>query len=210
MKNEIQIAANLPVSTAPSVQFTNEGDNGVQILNDKQGTVNINPSFYVNNSLLFNAGIAFSKEYYNLFAVDGDVLASNYILVRKDRAITVSEGVSPEISAQYACLTPEAIEGIKTFPSLFASKNHQHGRTDDTHLAYLGVVTDIVIQESNIKVSFQCFCSIPQQRLNELASELEIQSAPFRNEFDHAHWAIKRVDMVDKLRLAGFIIPIFP
>lgn len=208
MKNEMQIAATLPASTATAVQVTNEGDNVAQIVN--QGVVNLNPTFYGNSGLLYNAGVTFNKEYYNLFAVDDDVLSSDYILVGKDRALTVSEGVAPEISSQYACLTPEAIDKIRTFPALFASKNHQQGWTDDAHLAYIGVVTDIVIQESNIKVSFQCFCSIPQQKLNELASELEIQSAPFRNEFDHAHWAIKKVDIVGKLRAVGFSIPIFP
>ncbi len=204
MSNVLQTGTiNMPATvTVPQSTFTHKGDNGIQIANS--GTVNV----YVHgiNKMVYNAAIKLNREYYNLFVVEDEPFHENYFLMAKDRALTVYEGISPEISARFARLTPEAQKLIKTFPSIFASRNHKYGGTDQNHVARYGLVTDIRIQENGIKIYFDPFCSIPQQLLNDLALQLEIQGPSTYNEFNRIHWAIKKVNMIEVLKEAGIIL----
>ena len=195
---------NLPTIASPQSVFTNSGDNGVQILN--QGTINMYPT--CSNSVLYNAATRVCTEYYNLFVVGDETFSENSFLIGKDCALTTSEGVSPEISAQFAPLSPEARAAIKTFPSIFASLNHQYGHTDDAHNAIFGMVTDIEVLENGIKIHIHKSCYIPQQRLNEMASNLAILTAYGTNEFNRTHWAIKPINLIEELRRAGFSLPV--
>ena len=205
MSNEIQVSpVNLPENVTPQTVITNTGDNAVQIANS--GTVNL--FLPGNTGPVYNATTALCKKYYNLFVVGEESLHDPFFLVNPDRALTVSEGVALDISEFFAILSPEAVRKIKTFPSLFASTNHQYGRTDDDHLAYFGVVTDVVVQENGIRVCYQKLRSIPQQRLNEIAHSLEILSAPSSNELDRTHWAIKPIHLIEELKAAGFRLPL--
>ena len=203
MGNEIQIAENKLSSTnTPTAVFKNSGDNGLQISN--QGTINV--FMTANNGGVYNAGSAISNAYYNLFVVGGEPFNEGHFLIEKDRALTTAEGIAPEISAEFAALTPEAIARIKTFPSLIAGENRQYGRTDTDHLAFFGMVTDIRIQENGIKIYFQKFCSLPQQRLNETMRELAIHGKPSYNELNRTHWAIKKVNLIEELKAAGISV----
>ena len=200
MRSEMQIAENkLSLTNTPTAVFTNSGDNGLQISN--QGTINL--FMTTTNGEVYNAGSAISNDYYNLFVVGGESFNEGHFLIEKDRALTTAEGIAPEISAEFAALTPEAIAKIKTFPSLFAGENRQYGRTDTDHLAFFGMVTNIRIQENGIKIYFQKFCSLPQQRLNETMRELAIHGKPSFNELNRTHWAIKKVNLIEELKAAG-------
>ena len=203
MGSVIQIAENKLSSTnTPTTVFKNSGDNGLQISN--QGTINV--FMTANNGGVYNAGSAISNAYYNLFVVGGEPFNEGHFLVEKDRALTTAEGIAPEISAEFAALTPEAIAKIKTFPSLIAGENRQYGCTDTDHLAFFGMVTDIRIQENGIKIYFQKFCSLPQQRLNETMRELAIHGKPSYNELNRTHWAIKKVNLIEELKAAGISV----
>lgn len=205
MKNEIQlVSSSLPSTTAHQSVFTHQGDNGVQIANQQGGTVNV---FLPGcNGAVYNASTIISKEYYNLFVVGDDFFTETYVFVEKKRALTTSEGVAPEISAQFAALNNEAITVIKTFPSIFATENRHYGRTDADHLALFGLVTDISVQENGIKVYFQRLCSIPQQKLNEIAFNLAIKGTSSFNELNRMHWTIKRIPLVEELKAAGISV----
>ncbi|GHV13607.1 hypothetical protein FACS1894219_08650 [Clostridia bacterium] len=120
--------------------------------------------------------------------------------------MTTSEGIAADISAQFAALTPEAIAAIKTFPSLFASENHQYGCTDADHFAFYGMVTDVRIQENGIKIYYQKFSSVPQQKLNEIAFNLAIKGTSSFNELNRTHWAIKRIHLIEELRTVGISV----
>jgi hypothetical protein len=206
MSNEIQVAhSNLPTVTTPQMVFTNSGDNGVQIANQAGATVNVHlPAL---NGTLFNAATSINHEFYNLFVVGENTLRDNTFLIGKTCALTISAGVAPEISRRFAALTPKAQNDIKTYPSLFASRNHHFGNTNTAHNAILGLVTDIEILDSNIRISFQGYCQIPQQRLIGLSETLQIQAAAMANEFDRPHWSIKPVPLVSELRKEGFNLP---
>jgi len=155
---------------------------------------------------VYNAATKINTDYYNLFVVGGETFNENFFLIDKNRALITAEGVAADIAEQFAALTPEAQASIKTFPSIFASENHQYGRTDDAHLALFGVVTDIRIQENGIKIYFQRFCTIPQQRLNEIMLNLAIKGSSSFNELNRTHWTIKRINLIEELRAAGISV----
>ena len=120
MSKEIQLANNtLPATATPQTVIHNSGDNVTQIANNQGGIINfIMPTA---NGAVYNAATKISSEYYNLFVIGGESFNENFFLIDKTRALTISEGVATDISAQFASLTPEAQAAIKTFPSIFAS-----------------------------------------------------------------------------------------
>ena len=143
-------------------------------------------------------------DYYNLFVIGDETFCDGHFIVPKDRALT--ESTSQDVKAQFAALSEDAILQIKTFPSLFTSENHRYGKTDDTHQAYFGLVTDVRIQDNGIKIYFRPLSAIPQQRLNEIAFKLAIQSASSTNELNRTHWAIKKVNLIEELKAAGISV----
>jgi len=207
MTKELQILpeVNLPEN---ATVFKQIGDKNMQVAhaNNVNTTINIIVPAQRPTGKIIDTRFALCTEYYNLFVVGNETFADGHFIVPKDRALSILEGTSPEISAQFASLTSEAILKIKTFPSIFASENHQPGRTDDDHHAYYGFVTDITIQENGIKIYFQTFCAIPQQKLNEMAFSLAIKKASKCNELNRTHWTIKRIDLIEQLKIAGISV----
>ena len=205
MSKEIQLANNtLPATATPQTVIHNSGDNVTQIANNQGGTINF--VFASANWALYNATTKISSEYYNLFVVGDEPFNDGFFLIDKDRALTVAEGVAADISGQFASLSPEAQALIKTFPSIFASENRQYGHTDEAQLAVFGVVTDIRIQENGIKIYYQRFCTILQQRLNEIMLKLAIKGSSSFNELNRTHWTIKRINLIEELRAAGISV----
>ena len=205
MSDDIQLANNgLPIVTDPHTVIHNSGDDLTLINNNQGGTINF--VFAPTNGALYNAATKISSEYYNLFVVGDESFNEGFFLIDKERALTVSEGVAADISEQFASLSPEAQALIKTFPSIFASENHQYGHTDEAQLAVFGVVTDIRIQENGIKIYYQRFCNIPQQRLNEIMLRLAIRGSSSFNELNRTHWTIKRINLIKELRAAGISV----
>ena len=142
----------------------------------------------------------FNNDFYNLFVIGSEEYQDDSFMVPKDRALT--ESTPHDIKNMCDSLSPDAIELIKTFPTIFASKNHGHAKTDDEHTAYFGCVTDIKNQDDGIKVYYYILDDIKQQKLNNIVSELGIDHAKARNEFDHTHWAIKKVNLLEELERA--------
>lgn len=188
----------------PIPSLTHQGDNGVQIFNQPGASVN----FYSSNAIgpVYNAAHPLNTDFYNLIVVE-EASNNSPAIIAKDRALTLSEGVAKEISTQFAGLTQDAVTLIKTFPSLLVGKNKQCGCTANDHLAYFGVVTDVIVQESCIAVHFQAICSFYQQILNDTAERLGLLCAPMANELDRPHWAIKQVNLIEELRALGITIP---
>ncbi len=144
----------------------------------------------------------FNTDFYNLIVVaDGDLNDTNHFLVDKSRAIT--ESTSPELKEAYAALTPEAIDCVKTFPTIIAEENHHYGKTDESQMAVYGMITDVKVQDNGIKVYYQPLNCVPQQKLNDLAKELGLGRAECFNELNRMHWAIKKINLVEVLRDNG-------
>ena len=154
-----------------------------------------------------SASGALNREYYNLFVMGGETFTAfsgGHFIVQKDRALT--ENVSPDIEKAVNSIHAEAIEFIKTLPTIFASENTRYGRSDDTQQAFFGMVTDVRVQDNGIKIYYQTLNAISQKRLNALMRELAIEGRPTFNELDRTHWTIKRVNLVEELRDAGITV----
>ena len=148
--------------------------------------------------------VTLNMDYYNLFVIGDETYSDGHFTVSKDRALT--ECMSQEAKDQFSALGKDAVSQIKTFPSIFACENHGYGKTDDTHQAYFGLVTDVKIQDNGIKIHFRPLSTIPQQRLNEIAYKLAIQCASSFNELNRTHWTIKKVNLIEELKAAGISV----
>lgn len=147
------------------------------------------------------ARITFNTDFYHLFVILGENFEDNYFLVPKDRALT--ESTSDELKTKYASLSPEAIEGLKRYPAIFADENHSYGKTDDAQDAYFGFVKDVKIQDNGIKIYYTIITAIPQQILNEQCFELGICGTRSFNELNRTHWALKQINLIEALQKAG-------
>ena len=156
---------------------------------------------------LVNGMVIPSKELYNLFVVEGQDLNELSITIPSDCVLQTNFGTERELVERFISLTNDGIEEIKTFPSLFASTNKYGGATDDAHQAILGLVTNIEIVGGAVKIDFQGYVAVPQQTLNNMQESLRFAWAAMRNELNHVHWAIKRVDLIEVLRPAIPNIP---
>lgn len=208
MNKDLQLtsSSNIAKSVAPTT-FTQTGDKNTQIAhaNSVHQVINIIvPGMVSQPGNSMNTCVSLNLDCYNLFVIGEEDFQSGNFIIPKDRALT--ESMSAEAIKQFSALSPDAIAQIKTFPSLFASENHQYGRTDDDHTAYFGLVIGVKIQDNGIKVYFYKLSAIPQQKLNELALELALGKASSFNELNRTHWAIKRVNLIEELRKAGISV----
>ena len=210
MSSELQpIDVGNPLDNTKSSVFTQTGDKNMQVAHaNSVNNINYNIIVPTANRMpctpAFHSGVRLNTDYYNLFVIGNESFDSGHFIVPKNRALT--ESIDREIAVRFAGLSDEAIEQIKTFPSLFASENHDYGRTYDGHYAGFGCVTDVKIQENGIKIYFCTISSFPQQRLNELAFSLALGRASSFNELDRTHWTIKRINLLEELRVAGISV----
>lgn len=63
--------------------------------------------------------------------------------------------------------------------------------------------------EDGIRIYFYKYRKFGQQLLNEHAGDFGIGGTEFRNELDETHWAIKRLNVVEKLNNNGCTIKLF-
>lgn len=212
MGNELQVASSGALQKAQPtvVELTQTGDNNTQIAHvDKYDASNITNVFMMSGQQAGQAAkqSALNNEYYNLIVIGGELFtafSTGHIMVDKRRALT--EDVSPDIKDAVNTLHPDAINFIKTLPTIFADENTVYGKSDDTQMAYFGMVTDVRVQDNGIKVCYQILNAISQKRLNEIIDKLAIRGHTGFNEFDRTHWAIKRIDLVTELREAGITV----
>lgn len=207
MGNEIQKAgtAGLSTNVAGVNQQADKIINVGQAESVTTGAITNNMYFAAGNQMqpVVSGNFGTSHDYYNLFVqFDEEFYAQGHFYVTKDRALN-TKLTSDYIRDKVNELTPEAIDQIKTFPAIFCSENHQKGKTDETQVAYYGLVIDVKVQDNGIKVYYRVLNPIRQQTLNEHLFDLAIEGNDRFNELNHTHWAIKRIDLVTTLREIG-------
>lgn len=155
-----------------------------------------------------NTDFSFNTKYYNLIVTSeeklNEALNNGFYIIETPRALT--ECMSPETMASFSSLDDETIAQIKTFPSIFASENHSNDKTDDAHLAYFGLVTGIAATDNGVKIHFNTLSTVPQQRLNEIGFKLAIKGMTPYNDLNRGHWIIKRINLLEELRVAGISV----
>lgn len=181
---------------------------------DSISTGTINTTIIINSNAEKDCNISSNpgsnRDYYNLFVLGGEdfsLFSSGSFIVPKERALTLY--MTQELKAQFDTLNPEAIEQIKTFPSIFSSENDEFGTCSTTQKAYLGIVKDIKIQDNGIKIYYQTIHELPQKRLNELLSELSLYGTTEYNELNKTHWAIKEIDLISVLHASNIKTGLF-
>lgn len=107
------------------------------------------------------------------------------------------EYTTDEISERYKALTPEAIEELKTFPSLFVTENEQ---TESR----IGRITNVKIRGSTIVISFEfdpIFPALPIGAIEAIRKEIDLGAW----ELSRTHWAIKDEPIIEILKKYGYI-----
>lgn len=211
MSNEIKPtqSADITIASQPSppMTFNQSGKNGTQIGHADMVKNEFNINVVDSTAIMPNGTVRrkttqLSKEYYSLFVVGYDIAfesAEGSFLVTSDRVL--EQGYTEQaIRDRFAYLTEDDREAIKSYPALFMSENKQYGKADPEQVAYWGRVTDVSPHGKDTKIKYRIIKEIPQQRLNELLTELCLHGANCFNELNRTHWAIKRVNLIEELQ----------
>jgi len=141
-----------------------------------------------------------SKKLYNLFVICGEAYDKGRCFVPRSRALT--EYIDDELQSQFTTLNDSIIAWIKTLPSLFMGEIDWG---DEEQKAYFGFVTDVITQGNDIRVEFQKLCAFPLHSIWRIHRELALYGGYGISELYRTHWAIKQVDLINELKIAGLI-----
>lgn len=208
MTNEIQMAKDMLPKEASKATVQQISNEGMQIGHAEN--VNANTTVIIasgnqrDSKAISNASLnGMNKDYYNLFIISNEEYDGEYFVVPSERVL--SSGTTDETKSKFYPLTSETIETIKSMPSIFASENHEYGKTDSNHFAIYGLVTDIKVVSAGLRIYFKELgpVKVPQQLLNEKISQLDIYGTTYLNELNRTHWAIKNIDLIQELKNEG-------
>lgn len=211
MSNELQsttlsaldISSGTPVSSIQQTGEKNVYANRVDTMNITIQTATVAPQLLAQKPQL--TAMALSRTHYNLFVTYGaDFSQSTPFTVEAARALT--EYMDDDLKAEFATLSPDIIERIKSFPCIFANENAGYGHTDEDQTLGYGYIRQIKVRRDGIKIYPQIVYLLSQQRLNEALFELDIRGSSSFNEFNRMHWSIKRIDLIAELQELGFQI----
>lgn len=133
-------------------------------------------------------------ELYNLLiSADENAWESNTSILDRDRCWEYTE---KDIVERFGKLGKTEIKELKKLPCIFAYENHCNKD------ANIGYITDIIVRQVGIKITFQKHGIISKEKLHEIQFELDIRNW----EFSRTHWAIKKVNLFNELQSIGINI----
>lgn len=147
--------------------------------------------------------ITMNTDCYNLFVVEGEMYENTTGTFTIDTSLALTESIDDDLKAKYARLDEEAQLAVRAFPAIFASKNHHYGYTDADHYAAYGIVMNIERDGHQLIISYFILSDVPQQVLNEMATELDLKRAAQYNELNDPHWTIKKANLIALLKSRG-------
>ena len=146
----------------------------------------------------------FSHDFYNLFVYGQEPFhTAGHITFEKDRCLMNENYIDPELKRRFSPLSDEAIAELKTFPCIIACENKHYGWTDEDHYASIGQLLDVKIRSNGIEVYFLPHFAVSQARLSDLAPQLGLGYVRKFNEFNHSHWTVKAIDLLEVINDAG-------
>jgi hypothetical protein len=107
---------------------------------------------------------------------------------------------------QITALGSEEVADIITFPSLFMDTNKAYRQcANPSQEFFYGLVTDVSKQDKHVKVCFELIPSSPkyQQRLNDIAASVGINTNNGKDALDETGWLIKKINIRQVLTSAG-------
>lgn len=203
MKNELE---NCSATNSPSTQVNQTGEKNVHIDHAENVTQNIIfPSAFIPPQpgvLAKPTTRQVNQNFYNLFIVGGEIFDQHYyhFLISCEKSLSYYWSTE-DLRNQYASLSAEAIEEIKTFPSLFMPEaNNYNAKAGDEQYAIFGFVDDVRIQDNGIKIKCQLIWPIPMQQISDIGFNLGMKDMDKAiTEMNDTHWAIKRINLIEEL-----------
>jgi hypothetical protein len=219
MNNENQIIStvDLPATTgvSPLAVMSQTGDHNIQAAHIENLYVvqkSFNPRMAggiikrTGATPLSSGENSLSTEFYNLIVIEDTAYGGGGLLIPKNQIFY--GGMAENALKRYGRLSAADITEVLTFPTIIASVNRSNKATEDDHWAMFGKIASIEFQPQGVMIDFPEPRFLPQQRLNELATELHLQEAALCNELDAPHWAIKEVNLCAVLQGAD-VKPIY-
>ena len=145
-------------------------------------------------------------EYYNLFVLDTEAWVQGGFRVQKVDALTDTE---PDIVKNLTSLGERELSCIRSYPTIVAMRNAQYGTTAPGSILYYGFINSIQMCETSVIFGFTKLHDISQAIFVDNAVAFSIGKACAYNEFDHPHWAVKHINVVDALRNHGVQVIVF-
>ena len=207
MADELEVISSgqNPEAIEPTKTVQQSGEKNTYINQAEQVNIVVQPASApkILRQIKYQSPIVFNRTYYNIIVSFGlEVSQDTPFIFDPKRALT--EGMSDELKEEFSTLSDEAIEKIKTFPTLFANENTAYGHTDEEQTLGFGYIRQIKVRQAGIKIYPHILYLIPQQRLNEALMELDLWGDNAFNEFNRTHWSIKKVDLISELQELGF------
>ena len=204
-KLEVIPSGQNPEAIEPTKTVQQSGEKNTYINQAEQVNIVVQPASApkILRQIKYQSPIVFNRTYYNIIVSFGlEFSQDTPFIFDPKRALT--EGMSAELKEEFSTLSDEAIEKIKTFPTLFANENTAYGHTDEEQTLGFGYIRQIKVRQAGIKIYPHILYLIPQQRLNEALMELDLWGDNAFNEFNRTHWSIKKVDLISELQELGF------
>ena len=154
----------------------------------------------------FGAPPKMDTGYYNLFVLDAEALVQGGFRVQKVDALKDTE---PDIIKDLTSLGQRELSCIRSYPTIVAMRNAQYGTTAPGSILYYGFINSIQMSETAVIFGFTKLHDISQAIFVDNASVFGIGKAYAYNEFDHPHWAVKHINVVDALRNQGVQVIVF-
>ena len=142
---------------------------------------------------------------YNLIVLEEEFLCRNYVTIPNE--LVFNESISPQLQERFCRLDASAQAELCSFPCIFASPNHHGNKTDADHQAYFGKITDMARYHQSVHIRYSLLTQIPQQRRNEIVSDLQLRHTDLSNEFDTPHWTVKEANLISVFHRNSIPLP---
>lgn len=205
MADELEVipSAQSPKGIEPAKTVQQTGEKNTYINQADQVNIVLHPKIL--QQIKQPSQMSFNRTYYNIIVSYGLDFSQDTPFVF-DPKRTLTEGMDDNLKEEFSTLSDEAVEKIKTFPTLFANENTSYGHTDEDQTLAFGYIRQIKVRKAGIKIYPHFLYLIPQQRLNEALMDLDLWGDNAFNEFNRTHWSIKKVDLISELQELGFQI----
>ena len=137
------------------------------------------------------------RDYYNLFVIEDETYQDGSFSISRSDALTRYT----HDAEHFRPMTADIISEIESMPCLFTIRNDNFSRCSDNWVCVAGKLSKITVHGSVIKFKFGYYApAIPQNLLNQNAELFGLATSSLRNELDDEHWAIKKIDLLTRLK----------
>ena len=154
----------------------------------------------------FGAPPQMDTGYYNLFVLPSEAFITGGFRVQKIDALKDTE---ENVVKNLTSLGERELSCIRSYPTIVAMPNIHYGTTSPGSIVHYGFLNSIQVCETSVVFGFTKLQDIPQNILVDNAAVFGIGKACAYNEFDHPHWAVKHINVVDALRNQGVQVIVF-